>query len=97
MPKNRVEQWHRRTTRHPEERNDTPGHQSTDDLISRRNRWPLHGSHWIGVNQASRVRVNADKHAVACRTVLDSQTRSVPRLRGVVRALVETQAPSRAS
>src|SRR6185437_16161501 len=42
---------------------------------------------------------NALEHAVACREVLASQTRFVPRLRGVPRgvprALVETQAPYR--
>jgi AcrR family transcriptional regulator len=35
------------------------------------------------------------EHAAACRAVLASQTRFGPRLRGVLRALVETQAPYR--
>jgi len=38
---------------------------------------------------------NADEHAAACRDVLAAQTRFGPRLRGVLRALVETQAPYR--
>ncbi len=38
---------------------------------------------------------NALEHAAACRAVLGSQTRFVPRLRGALRALVETQAPYR--
>jgi len=38
---------------------------------------------------------NALEHAVACRRVLDAQTRFGPRLRGVLHALVETQAPYR--
>ena len=36
---------------------------------------------------------NQAEHAVACRAVLDSQTRLGPRLRGVLRALIDTQAP----
>jgi len=38
---------------------------------------------------------NAAEHAAACRDVLAAQTRFGPRLRGVLRALVETQAPYR--
>lgn len=37
----------------------------------------------------------AAEHARACRAVLADETRFVPRLRGVLRALVETQAPYR--
>jgi AcrR family transcriptional regulator len=36
---------------------------------------------------------NQAEHARACRPVLDSQTRLEPRLRGVLRALIDTQAP----
>lgn len=35
------------------------------------------------------------EHATACRSVLAEQTRFAPRLRGVLRALVETQSPYR--
>ena len=38
---------------------------------------------------------NALEHAAACQRVLASQTRFVPRLRGVLHALVDTQAPYR--
>lgn len=38
---------------------------------------------------------SALEHAAACREILASQSRFVPRLRGVLRALVETQAPYR--
>lgn len=38
---------------------------------------------------------NALEHSVACRAILDRQKQFVPRLRGVLRALVETQAPYR--
>lgn len=38
---------------------------------------------------------SAREHAAACRSLLASQPRFVPRLRGVLRALIETQAPYR--
>jgi AcrR family transcriptional regulator len=38
---------------------------------------------------------SALEHSIASRAILDTQTRFVPRLRGVLRALVETQAPYR--
>ena len=36
---------------------------------------------------------NQAEHAAACRPVLDSQTRLGPRIQGVLRALIDTQAP----
>lgn len=36
---------------------------------------------------------NQAEHALACRPVLDAETRLEPRIRGVLRALIDTQAP----
>ena len=38
-----------------------------------------------------------DEHAIACRDLLERETAFGPRLRGVLRALVEAQAPYRSS